>query len=61
MNASSVFILSRFFLRIDHVLFRIFDIRLYHAFRSDEIIRETKGREATYEEVKNVSRLLRFS
>lgn len=54
MNATSVFILSRFFLRIDHVLFRIFDIRLYHAFGSNEIIRETKGREASYEDVKRV-------
>ncbi|KAL8283249.1 hypothetical protein RQP46_006027 [Phenoliferia psychrophenolica] len=52
VNATSVFILSRFFLRVDHVLFRIFDVRLYHAFGSQEIIRETKGREALYDDVK---------
>ena len=52
VNATSVFVLSRFFLRVDHVLFRIFDVRLYHAFGSTEIIRETKGRQASYDSVK---------
>lgn len=54
VNATSVFVLSRFFLRVDHVLFRIFDVRLYHAFGSTEIIRETKGRQASYDSVKRV-------
>lgn len=49
------FILSRFFLRVDKVLFRIFDARVYHAFGSNEIIRETKGRQAPYERIKAVS------
>lgn len=39
------------------MLFRTFDVRLYHAFGSNEIIRETKGRQATYEEIKKVSRI----
>ncbi|KAI5477055.1 hypothetical protein MNV49_006931 [Pseudohyphozyma bogoriensis] len=52
VNSFSVFALSRFFLRVDGVLFRIFDVRLYHEFGSDEIIREVKGREATYQDVK---------
>lgn len=49
------FILQRFFLRVDNVLFRIFDTRVYHAFGSNEIIRETKGRQASYEDIKSVS------
>ena len=52
---SSFFVLARFFLRVDHVLFRIFDIRLYHDFSSTEVIRETKGKEAPYDQVKQVS------
>ncbi|KAK9899918.1 TIP41-domain-containing protein [Cystobasidium minutum MCA 4210] len=49
---SGLFILSRFFLRVDNVLFRIFDVRLYHDFSTDEIIRETKGKEAPYDLVR---------
>lgn len=52
---SSFFLLARFFLRVDNVLFRIHDVRLYHEFASSEVIRETKGKEATYAEVKKVS------
>ena len=51
---SSLFLLSRFFLRVDNVLFRIFDVRLYYDFESGELLRETKGKEATYAEVKKV-------
>ncbi|ODN79446.1 hypothetical protein, variant [Cryptococcus amylolentus CBS 6039] len=46
------FILSRLFVRVDNVLFRMYDVRLYHAFGSSEIIREVKGMEAGYGEVK---------
>ncbi|GAA94715.1 uncharacterized protein L969DRAFT_49418 [Mixia osmundae IAM 14324] len=45
------FVLSRFFLRIDRVLFRIFDTRLFHDFATNEIIRETRGRQAAYDTV----------
>jgi type 2A phosphatase activator TIP41 len=51
---SSFFLLARFFLRVDHVLFRIFDVRLYHDFSSNEVIRELKGKEAPYDRVKQV-------
>ena len=51
---SSFFLLARFFLRVDNVLFRIHDVRLYHEFASSEVLRETKGKEATYSEVKKV-------
>lgn len=48
----SLFLLSRLFVRVDNVLFRIFDVRMYHAFDSDEIVRECSGLEAEYDEVK---------
>ncbi|GAA5958576.1 hypothetical protein JCM21900_003985 [Sporobolomyces salmonicolor] len=53
VNATCLYILSRFSLRIDRVLFRHFNVRLYHAFGSSEIVREIKGREASYEAVKS--------
>nr|XP_031860691.1 uncharacterized protein CI109_003734 [Kwoniella shandongensis]KAA5527763.1 hypothetical protein CI109_003734 [Kwoniella shandongensis] len=46
------FILARLFVRVDDVLFRIHDVRVYHAFGSDEIVREISGMEASYEEIK---------
>lgn len=49
---NAIFVLSRFFLRVDNVLFRIFDVRLYHEFGSSEILRETRGRQAAYNTVK---------
>ncbi|WVQ69447.1 uncharacterized protein L199_007664 [Kwoniella botswanensis] len=48
----SFFILSRLFLRVDNVLFRIHDVRVYHAFGSDEIVREVTGMEVGYDQVK---------
>ena len=51
----SFFILSRLFLRVDNVLFRTHDVRIYHAFGSGEIVREVSGMEASYDEVKAVS------
>jgi len=51
---TSFFILSRFFLRVDGVLFRLFDTRVYHSLASDPqlIVRETSGWEAKYESMK---------
>ena len=50
------FILSRFTLRVDHVLFRTFDTRIYHSFSSSPplLVRETAGWEAPYEAVQKV-------
>ncbi|BEI87889.1 uncharacterized protein CcaverHIS019_0106070 [Cutaneotrichosporon cavernicola] len=48
----SLFLLSRLFVRVDNVLFRIFDVRMYHAFESDEVVRECTGLEGDYDEVK---------
>ncbi|KAJ2917512.1 hypothetical protein MD484_g2937, partial [Candolleomyces efflorescens] len=51
-----LFILGRFTLRVDNVIFRQFDTRIYHSFRSSPplIIRETSGWEAPYERVKRL-------
>ncbi|KAF8655341.1 hypothetical protein AX16_003114 [Volvariella volvacea WC 439] len=48
-----IFILSRFTLRVDNVLFRTHDTRLYHSFSSSPptFIRETGGWEAPYDRV----------
>ena len=48
------FILARLFVRVDNVLFRIHDTRIYHAFGSDEVVKEVSGMEAEYDEVKMV-------
>jgi len=49
-----LFILSRFTLRVDNVLFRTHDTRIYHSFSSSPplVIRETSGWEAPYDWVK---------
>jgi type 2A phosphatase activator TIP41 len=52
----SFFILSRLFLRVDNVLFRTHDVRVFHAFGSDKIIREVMGRECSYIDMKSVRR-----
>jgi type 2A phosphatase activator TIP41 len=51
----SWFVLARLFLRVDNVLFRIHDVRIYHAFGEDHVIREVLGMEASYEDIKSVS------
>jgi len=52
-----IFILSRFTLRVDNVLFRARDTRIYHSFASAPplVVRETRGWEAPYERVKRVT------
>ncbi|KAH9943208.1 type 2A phosphatase activator TIP41 [Epithele typhae] len=49
-----IFILQRFTLRVDGVLFRAYDTRIYHSFSSSPplVVRETSGWEAPYERVK---------
>jgi len=51
------FILSRFTLRVDGVLFRTFDTRIYHSFISNPglIVREMSGWEAPYDRVRKVN------
>ncbi|KAJ2449659.1 Tap42 interacting protein [Coemansia sp. RSA 2336] len=49
---SGFFILLRFFLRVDGVLFRIFDTRFYHQFGSDALLREVSTRQASFDDVR---------
>jgi type 2A phosphatase activator TIP41 len=53
---TSFFLLSRFTLRVDNVLFRTYDTRIYHSFTSSPplIVRETTGWEAPYNDIKRV-------
>ncbi|KIM58769.1 hypothetical protein SCLCIDRAFT_127483 [Scleroderma citrinum Foug A] len=48
------FILARFALRVDNVLFRIHDTRIYHSFLSSPplVVRQVSGWEAPYDRVK---------
>lgn len=50
------FILSRFTLRVDGVLFRTFDTRIYHSFISHPslVVREMSGWEAPYDRVRTL-------
>ncbi|KAJ1999228.1 Tap42 interacting protein [Coemansia thaxteri] len=48
---SGFFVLQRFFLRVDGVLFRIYDSRLYHQFGSDHITREFSTRESPFKDI----------
>ncbi|KAF1913307.1 TIP41-like family-domain-containing protein [Ampelomyces quisqualis] len=45
-------LLVRFFMRLDHVVFRIRDTRVYVEFGSGDVIREYTAREAPYEDVR---------
>jgi type 2A phosphatase activator TIP41 len=52
-----IFVLTRFTLRVDGVLFRTHDTRMYHSFARSPplVIREVAGWEALYDRVKAVS------
>ena len=45
-------LLVRFFMRLDDVVFRLRDTRVFVEFETDEVIREYTAREDTYEEVR---------
>ncbi|CAK9815354.1 TIP41-like protein [Anthophora quadrimaculata] len=49
---TSFFILLRYFLRIDGVMLRINDTRIYHEFGQDYLLREYTSREAKVEEIR---------
>lgn len=51
---TSFFLLLRFFLRVDGVLIRIHDTRLYHEAGSDFMLREFSARESKISELKHV-------
>ena len=48
-------ILQRFFMRLDGVLFRLRDTRLFIEFETGEIVKQYQAREDTYANVRNVS------
>lgn len=54
----SFFILLRYFLRIDNVMLRINDTRIYHEFGKNYLLREFTSREAKVEDiyVSNIAR-----
>jgi type 2A phosphatase activator TIP41 len=45
---SCFFALQRLFIRVDDVMFRVFETRLYHEFGKAFVVRETQRRESTY-------------
>jgi type 2A phosphatase activator TIP41 len=42
---SGFYVLQRFYMRVDHVVYRIFETRVYHSFGQDQMIREYTERE----------------
>ncbi|KAG9128273.1 hypothetical protein FRC07_001914 [Ceratobasidium sp. 392] len=55
----SLFVLSRFTLRVDDVLFRNFDTRIFHSFSgSPLVVRDVRGWEAPYKTLRQASELL---
>lgn len=51
---SRLLLLLRFFMRLDNVLFRLRDTRVYIDFDTLEVIREYQAKECAYETVRNV-------
>lgn len=48
---SSFFVLLRFFLRVDNVMVRINDTRVFHDFKTDYVLREYTNRECGVKEL----------
>lgn len=46
------YFLLRFYLRVDQVLIRVYDTRIFHSFGDNHLTREFTWKEATYDEVK---------
>lgn len=46
------FVLVRYYLRVDNVVVRLFDTRLYHEIGTDYILREFKHQEGSYDALK---------
>ncbi|XP_018336302.1 TIP41-like protein [Agrilus planipennis] len=49
---SSFFILLRYFLRVDNVMVRVNDTRVYHEFNTNHILREYTSRESGFRDIK---------
>ena len=50
--ADCFYVLHRYYLRVDQVLVRVFDTRVFHAFGETFVTREFQHRESTYAELK---------
>lgn len=48
---TSFFILLRYFLRVDNVMVRVNDTRLFHDFNTDYVLREYTNRESGFREL----------
>lgn len=46
-----IFLLQRFFLRVDDVLFRVIDTRVFHQFGKSYVLREYQEKAATHEQL----------
>ena len=46
------YVLHRFYLRVDEVLVRIYDTRIFHSYDQDFILREFQYKENTYDELR---------
>ncbi|KAI8826880.1 TIP41-like family-domain-containing protein [Fimicolochytrium jonesii] len=53
---SCFLVLQRFFLRVDDVLFRINDTRVYHEFGTSHLVREYSSREEEYATIREVKK-----
>ncbi|KAI8391162.1 TIP41-like family-domain-containing protein [Radiomyces spectabilis] len=51
---SCFLVLQRFFLRVDDVLFRINDTRIYHEFGTSYVVREYTSKEAPYQYIRKI-------
>ncbi|KAJ3107836.1 hypothetical protein HDU97_003184 [Phlyctochytrium planicorne] len=58
---SCFLILLRYFLRVDDVLFRMNDTRVYHEFGTQHVIREYTSKETNFTYVKDVSAAIPWS
>ena len=47
------YVLHRYYLRVDQVLVRIFDTRIFHSYDENFILREFQYKESTFEELKS--------
>ncbi|KAM9985803.1 hypothetical protein ACTFIZ_002096 [Dictyostelium cf. discoideum] len=55
VNNESVFLLSRFFLRVDDVICRCLDTRIYHEFGKDYLLKEVTFKESSFDIIKPYS------
>lgn len=55
VHEKRMLLLCRLFMRLDNVILRIRDTRVYVDFETDQVIREYSAQEETYENVKRVS------